>query len=36
VWTFDGDGRVVALRHYIDTAKHLTAARGADTTVRPG
>jgi len=32
VWTFGGDGRIVALRHYIDTAKHLAAARGQDTT----
>lgn len=31
-WTFGPDGRVVALRHYVDTAKHLAAAQGTDTT----
>ncbi len=31
LWTFGADGRIVALRHYIDTAKHLAAARGEDT-----
>ena len=36
LWTFDADGRVSALRHYIDTAKHLAAAAGEDTTRRPG
>ena len=35
LWTFDGAGKIVALRHYIDTAKHLAAARGEDTTGRP-
>lgn len=34
LWTFNADGKIVALRHYIDTAKHLTAARGEDTTLR--
>jgi ketosteroid isomerase-like protein len=34
LWTFDADGRVTAVRHYLDTAKHLAAARGEDTTVR--
>ena len=34
LWTFGSDGKIVALRHYIDTAKHLAAARGEDT-VRP-
>lgn len=34
LWTIGPDGRVTALRHYIDTAKHLAAARGEDTTVR--
>lgn len=34
LWSFDADGRIVALRHYIDTAKHLAAARGEDTTAR--
>jgi ketosteroid isomerase-like protein len=32
LWTFDAEGRIAALRHYIDTAKHLAAARGEDTT----
>jgi ketosteroid isomerase-like protein len=27
LWTFDDSGRVIALRHYVDTAKHLAAAR---------
>jgi ketosteroid isomerase-like protein len=26
LWTFDGDGRVVRMRHYVDTAKHLRGA----------
>jgi hypothetical protein len=34
LWTFGPDGRITALRHYIDTAKHLAAARGEDTTRR--
>jgi ketosteroid isomerase-like protein len=34
LWTFDADGRVTRLRHYCDTAKHIAAARGEDTTVR--
>jgi uncharacterized protein len=25
LWTFDDDGKVTALRHYIDTAKHIAA-----------
>ena len=28
LWTFDDDGRVVRLRHYTDTAKHIAAAGG--------
>jgi hypothetical protein len=28
LWTFDERGRVVRLRHYTDTAKHIAAARG--------
>jgi hypothetical protein len=28
LWTFDEDGRVVRLRHYRDTAKHIAAADG--------
>jgi hypothetical protein len=31
LWTFRPDGSIGALRHYIDTAKHLAAARGEDT-----
>lgn len=31
-WRFGPDGKVVSLRHYVDTAKHLAAARGEDTT----
>ena len=34
LWTFDDEGRVVRFRHYIDTAKHIAAARGEDTTER--
>jgi uncharacterized protein len=34
LWTFDAAGKIVALRHYIDTAKHLAAVRGEDTTLR--
>jgi uncharacterized protein len=34
LWTFDDDGRVVGFRHYLDTAKHIAAARGEDTTAR--
>lgn len=38
LWTFDADGTVTAFRHYCDTAKHIRADRGEDTTVsgRPG
>jgi ketosteroid isomerase-like protein len=35
LWTFDADGRVCRLRHYVDTAKHIAAWQGEDTTVRP-
>ena len=28
LWTFDAEGKVVRLRHYVDTAKHMSAARG--------
>jgi ketosteroid isomerase-like protein len=28
VWTFDDTGKVVELRHVIDTAKHAAASRG--------
>jgi hypothetical protein len=32
LWTLDGHGRIVRLRHYVDTAKHIAAATGNDTT----
>jgi uncharacterized protein len=32
LWTLDGAGRVVRMRHYIDTAKHIAAGEGRDTT----
>jgi ketosteroid isomerase-like protein len=28
LWTFDGNGKVVRLRHYTDTAKHIAAYAG--------
>ena len=28
LWTFDDAGKVVRLRHYVDTAKHIAAAGG--------
>jgi ketosteroid isomerase-like protein len=28
LWTFDAEGKVVRFRHYVDTAKHVEAARG--------
>jgi ketosteroid isomerase-like protein len=28
LWTFDDQGKVVRLRHYTDTAKHIAAFRG--------
>jgi ketosteroid isomerase-like protein len=34
LWTFDDEGRVVRFRHYVDTAKHIAATRGEDTTAR--
>ena len=33
LWTFEDAGRIVRYRHYSDTAKHLAAAAGTDTTV---
>ena len=27
LWTFGDDGKVVRMRHYVDTAKHVAAAR---------
>ncbi|KAI9000407.1 hypothetical protein DFJ74DRAFT_458693 [Hyaloraphidium curvatum] len=35
LWKFNEDGKVVAIRHYCDTAKHIEAAKGVDTTVKP-
>jgi ketosteroid isomerase-like protein len=32
LWTFDDTGKVSRFRHYVDTAKHIRAARGEDTT----
>ena len=32
LWTFDESGKVTRFRHYVDTAKHIRAARGEDTT----
>jgi ketosteroid isomerase-like protein len=28
LWTFDDEGKVTRLRHYVDTAKHIEAFRG--------
>lgn len=33
LWTFGPDGKVVALRHFLDTATLLAASRGDDTTL---
>jgi ketosteroid isomerase-like protein len=33
LWTFDDQGKIARLRHYVDTAKHIAAAGGQDTTV---
>ena len=34
LWTFDDTGKVSRMRHYVDTAKHIAATRGEDTTAR--
>jgi uncharacterized protein len=34
LWTFDDEGKVSRLRHYVDTAKHIAASAGQDTTTR--
>jgi ketosteroid isomerase-like protein len=34
LWTLGADGKVVRLRHYVDTAKHIAGAAGRDTTSR--
>jgi hypothetical protein len=31
-WRFDGDHKLAAPRHYVDTAKHIAAWNGEDTT----
>ena len=36
LWTFDDEGKVSRLRHYTDTAKHISAAKGEDTTAAVG
>lgn len=36
LWTVGEHGKIVGLRHYIDTAKHIAAARGKDTTRQVG
>jgi ketosteroid isomerase-like protein len=33
LWTFDADGKVKRMRHYVDTAKHIEAAGKASTVV---
>lgn len=30
LWTLDAAGKVTRMRHYVDTAKHIAAARGAE------
>jgi uncharacterized protein len=32
LWTLDDPRRVIRLRHYVDTAKHIAAFAGEDTT----
>ena len=32
LWSFDADGKINRLRHYTDTAKHIAASKGEDTT----
>jgi ketosteroid isomerase-like protein len=32
LWTFNQAGKVTRLRHYADTAKHISASQGTDTT----
>jgi len=33
LYTLGDDGKVTRMRHYVDTAKHIAASRGEDTTV---
>jgi ketosteroid isomerase-like protein len=32
LWTFNDEGKITSMRHYTDTAKHIAASRGEDTT----
>jgi ketosteroid isomerase-like protein len=32
LYTIGGDGKIARMRHYVDTAKHIAASRGEDTT----
>jgi ketosteroid isomerase-like protein len=32
LWKLDAHGKIVRLRHYVDTAKHIAATAGEDTT----
>lgn len=32
LYTLNEDGKVTRMRHYVDTAKHIAASRGEDTT----
>jgi uncharacterized protein len=34
LWSFNPASEISALRHYVDTAKHIAAWRGEDTTIR--
>jgi hypothetical protein len=34
LWSFDSNGKISRLRHYVDTAKHIAAAGGEDTVSR--
>ena len=35
LWTFNDAGKVVRLRHYVDTAKHIAAANGHRVALQP-
>jgi uncharacterized protein len=35
LWTFNDEGKVIAMRHYTDTAKHIAAARGPGGPAQP-
>ena len=35
LWRFNDDHKIAALRHYVDTAKHIAAWNGEDTIRRP-